>query len=290
MAQAAVDIFVTSSSRAGVERALGARPARVRVCSHLSRREDARRLLVAPLSELETEKHREEVAELWQEVAGPSTAFVVLVQAPFARPLWSTFVVQLLLDWSRRFAPGKGPAPFVAADAATMRRLVLARLHGADDQLIASALVEGGTLYVWSCEPKLYMCSAESLPALQNLSPDELRRVAVSESGSHLHWDAGDVDLDLDTIRFHADPAYRAKREAATRHEAARYAKAIQRLRTEHGLRQAAIPGLSEREIRRLERGETIPHAATLHKLAAAHGMSVDAYLARLATLSTRER
>jgi transcriptional regulator with XRE-family HTH domain len=57
-------------------------------------------------------------------------------------------------------------------------------------------------------------------------------------------------------------------------------------VREEHGLRQGDIPGLSERQVRRLEQGHAFPQAKTVEKLAAAHGLSVADYLKELATRS----
>jgi transcriptional regulator with XRE-family HTH domain len=96
------------------------------------------------------------------------------------------------------------------------------------------------------------------------------------------------VDLDLDAIRTYADPEVRKQREADRRKDAVRYASAIRRLREERGLKQTDIKGLSERQVRRLEEGDTLPHSSTLNKLAAAHGMSINDYMGELAKRSSR--
>jgi transcriptional regulator with XRE-family HTH domain len=51
---------------------------------------------------------------------------------------------------------------------------------------------------------------------------------------------------------------------------------------------QKAISGLSDRQARRLEEGKTVPHLASLKKLAEAHGMEANAYLEELAKVSAR--
>ena len=50
------------------------------------------------------------------------------------------------------------------------------------------------------------------------------------------------------------------------------------------------IAGLTERQICRLEEGNTVPHADTLKNLAAAHGLSIDDYLKELAKRSGARR
>lgn len=76
----------------------------------------------------------------------------------------------------------------------------------------------------------------------------------------------------------------------ASREEAARYAGAIRTLREERGLTQADIAGLTERQVRRVEQGESTPRTQTLRKLAAAHGLSLDGYLKELAKRSKARR
>ncbi len=78
----------------------------------------------------------------------------------------------------------------------------------------------------------------------------------------------------------------KAAHESKARREASRYASAIRALRVERGIKQTEVSGLSEREVRRIESGETVPHIESLRKLAAAHEMIVDEYMAVLAPLN----
>lgn len=189
------------------------------------------------------------------------------------------------------FAAQRPPraSSYVARDLASVRRLVLAHKHDAEDQLIASAEYEAGVLKVWSCKPRLYRCPVEKLPALAALPEEHRGHFQVSESGSRIHWPHGDVDLDLPTIRAAVDPRFQELQRRAFRAEAGRYGTAIRTLREKRRLRQEDIPGLSARELRRLEKGEVFPHGGTVEKLAKAHRMSVTEYLAELASLSRRE-
>jgi hypothetical protein len=164
--------------------------------------------------------------------------------------------------------------------------MVRARQAGAEDKHIASALDEDEKLVVWSCEPTRYVVRVAEIPALAGLSPRELTTFELNESGSRLRWHKADVDLDLATIRYYADPKARKEQDAARRQEAASYAAAIRTLREERGLKQTDIEGLTERQVRRVEQGENVPRSATLRKLAAAHGMTLDRYLGELAKRS----
>jgi hypothetical protein len=176
--------------------------------------------------------------------------------------------------------------PYVAPDVGAARRLMLAREAGAEGELIASASIEDDELTVWSCEPNRYTGSISEIPALASLSSEDLVDFTVSPSGSRIHWNRADVDLNLDTFRELADPDVRQRHERAMRERAARLCDAIRSFRQEVGLKQSEIPGLTERQVRRLEEGEVIPHMDSLRNLAQAHGLSVDVYLGELASRS----
>jgi len=150
--------------------------------------------------------------------------------------------------------------PYVASDAASIRRLIHARRIDATDQLIASASIEDKTLIVWSCEPKRYEIPISEIPALGTLGAEALKKLEVSSSGSRIHWEDGDIDINLDTIRAVVDPAVRQAHDAEARQEAAEYSSAIRQLRLEKRLKQSDIEGLTARQVRRLEAGDTVPH------------------------------
>ena len=153
--------------------------------------------------------------------------------------------------------------------------------------LIADASVSGESLSVWSCEPRLFKIPLEKIPALRRLSPEQRQRYSVSKSGSRIHWSESDLDLDLASLRALVDSAAAKRQRAEFKKEAKAYGKAIRQLREQSGLRQSEIDGIEERTIRRIEKGEVTPHSGTLDKLAAAHGMTTNQYMSRLAEKMT---
>jgi len=171
---------------------------------------------------------------------------------------------------------------YVAPDAASARRLLLAQANGAEDLLIASADLVGDTLEVWSCEPKLYRIPISAFPSLLRLPKRSRGWFEVSPSGSRLHWPDGDVDLDLEAMRSAIDPRRIREQQASYFAEADRYGAAIRRLREEKGLRQTDIPGLTDRTLRRVERGLVFPRVETIKKLASAHDLTPNEYMREL--------
>ena len=233
-------------------------------------------MIVALLADLDRAQGRHELEELIDSVKADVP--VVLMSAKVGAPRSdAAFQALAHVTWL------VGREVYIAPDANAVGRMVFARQAKAVATLIASATIEDGKLIVWSCEPRRYAVAAAEIPALATMTPSTLADFEVSESGSRIHWKAGDVDLNLDGIRSYADPDVRRQHEAIRRKDAARYARAIRTLREERGLKQTDIKGLSERQVRRLEEGDTLPHSSTLNKLATAHGTSIDAYLAELA-------
>lgn len=193
-------------------------------------------------------------------------------------------LAQHFVHWATR----RAQEPVIATSPEVLRRLVRARKNNATKQLIATASIQGSHLVVWSCEPKRYEVPLAEIPALARLSTKALPAFAVSSSGSRIHWEDGDVDINLDTIRELGDPGVREAHQRRAREEAARYARAIRQFREEKGLRQSDIEGLTERQVRRIEAGESVPQIDSLQRLAAAHAMTANEYLAALARRSSR--
>jgi ribosome-binding protein aMBF1 (putative translation factor) len=237
-------------------------------------------LLVALLADLDRAQGRRELENLCNRVKGDVP--VVLMSGEATPRSEAAFQALTHVTWLA------GREVYIAPDVKAVARMLFARQAQAEAKLIASAAVEDGNLIVWSCEPRRYSVPASEIPSLAKMTPVALAELDVSETGSHIHWEDGDVDLDLDVIRAYADPGVRRQHEDERRKEAARYARAIRKLREERGLKQAYIAGLSERQVRRLEGGATLPHSSTLKKLAAAHEMSVEDYLKELAKRSRR--
>lgn len=285
--EANVEILVPRHSTATVRDALRLGQVQSAWFAAEPSRRSAARLLVSWLTDLDSPERRHDLSVLWHALMASHRARQVPVvflcsERGSGKSQWTGALLQALVHWSR-LVPRE---PYIAPDASAVRRLVLARRTGAERELVASASVEDDKLVVWSCEPVRYEVPVSEIPALAKLRAEELGRLEVSSSGSRIRWRKADVDINLDTIRVHADPEVRLEHEREARKQAARYADAIRRFREERGLTQVDIGGLTDRQVRRLEEGETIPQIETLKKLASAHQLSIDDYLAELARRS----
>lgn len=287
-----VEILVAQESREQARSSLGElRGAAVRSAPSAS--SSVRRLVVAYVEDLSSEQRLRQIGHLLESASKyaerPTLVFTFAWNGPF-EPEKMKPLVQALAGATyicRSLFRKSAPEAYVTPDADALRRLALARIRGAEKELIASASLAGRDLEVWSCEPRKYLVPADALPALASMDDASLRHFSVSRSGSRIHWELGDVDIDLNTIREAVDPEFRRANEVLAREDAARYGKAIKQLREEARLTQKEIPGLSERQVRRLELGGTTPRADTLRKLAAAHGMEPSDYLNKLALVAS---
>lgn len=280
---AAIEIL-TPAKDAKLERAIGLAKA-ARFVTTLSSRSDES-ILVTSISDLNDARRRRALEGIVQQLAARARPLPwVVVEAESAAPPRSE-ALQALVQLTAQL----GRAPYVTSALPVVRRMILAHKSNAERQLIASASISDDKLVVWTCEPQRLEVPVQAIPALARMKPDSRPRFVVSESGSRVHWPDDDVDLTAEAIRAFADPEVRREQQAARRAEAARYAGAIRALREQHGLRQSDIPKLTERQVRRLEEGSTMPRTATLEKLARAHDMDVDTYLAALASLSAQKK
>lgn len=171
-------------------------------------------------------------------------------------------------------------------DYSVPKRVLSAWEHGGQEQLIANATVANDKLFLNSCALETLEVPFDALPALKRIPKNARASFEISEEGSYIHWPKADIHLDIDAIRGALDPDWRARTLATHLTHSKRYGEAIAHLRKERNLRQSDIPGLSERQVRRIETGARLKTGA-LRFLASAHGLLLDDYLTRVAEVAS---
>ena len=87
----------------------------------------------------------------------------------------------------------------------------------------------------------------------------------------------GGHEVSADSILYAHDAAYRKRAKARQLEQDDSFGASVRRLRLSHGLRRGDFPGLSDKEVARIERGEIqTPHRRTLETIAARLGVSVE--------------
>lgn len=165
------------------------------------------------------------------------------------------------------------------------QRVIGAWRIGAQEQLIAQATVFDATLLVLSCAMQRYEVGFAEIRVLAHLPQEERANFTLADDGSYLHWPTPDVHINLDTLRSIVDEAWRRKALIDRIAHDKKIGGAIAILRRQHRLKQSQIPGLSDRQVRRIEAG-TRTTVEALEHLAAAHGVSLQDYLDQIAHMS----
>ena len=169
------------------------------------------------------------------------------------------------------------------------KRVLMAWSLGCPDQLIATAQVIDNALFVMSCNHALFRIDFEELPALKRVPIAQRALFFISSEGSYIAWPEAEVHLDLDAIRYVKDVAWRKKKDRERLIYDSRFGEAVAALRKKYNLRQTDIAGLSERQVRRIEKGERT-RVRTLEILAQSHGLSLKAYLDSIANILNRDQ
>ena len=192
----------------------------------------------------------------------------------------------------------------VHADPAVPGRVLRAHAIKAEGQLIADARILDDDLVVIGCEGESFVLPFERVPHLRGKRRDEVRGFEVEGDGprtfqslprrtagaagltikpemplGYITWNELDVHVDLQSVRGWTDPdAFEQARQDRLQADR-RFGRAVADLRMRHGLRQADFPGLSARQIRRIEKGSR-PRSSTLGLMAKSQGFgSVGDYL-----------
>lgn len=105
----------------------------------------------------------------------------------------------------------------------------------------------------------------------------------IDADGRYLYWPHADVHLGWTHIQQIIDPASLITAARKTSEYNRRYGAAIRAIRESYGLKQAAVQGITERQLRRVEQGQQSASRGTLEALANAHALSLEEYLERLA-------
>jgi hypothetical protein len=145
------------------------------------------------------------------------------------------------------------------------------------------AYLVGAQLCVRGPKHRMLHVPLSSIDAFKGRPPAVVRNFSIDPDGSFLYWPDLDVHLGWDQLLQAVDLAemLKAKQRAAGFNN--RYGAAIRRLRELRGIRQSQVHGLTERQLRRIERGGSRATASAITALAKAHGLDTNTYMEKLA-------
>ncbi len=87
----------------------------------------------------------------------------------------------------------------------TPRRVIRAWQNGSQRDLIARASATNDSLLVMNCALDSFEIPFDALAPLKKIPKAQRSNFRISNSGSYIHWAAGDIHLDIDAIRYATD-------------------------------------------------------------------------------------
>lgn len=148
--------------------------------------------------------------------------------------------------------------------------------EGRADLLIGGEAVEARSellLYRGNLEP-ISVPLAWFVPRPSSPEPD-IRRLAITDYGQTVR--VGEYEASTDAILYEFDDDYRVRAKKRLRQQDSSFGGALRRLRLLKGLRQSDFPGVTAKEIARIENGQVKkPHEDTLRKIAQKTGVPVE--------------
>jgi hypothetical protein len=183
-------------------------------------------------------------------------------------------------DANRLHVAREGDAESIAA---ILFRLFRAIAQPKEAHSILDAWVEGEDLVLLSPSFRRLSVPLGKLTRFIGDSKKAIKAFEIDEDGRFLFWPHADVHLGWEQMRQFMDPTAAVAGKQKTEEFNRGYGSAVRRLRQEKRLKQAAIDGLSERHVRRIEQGKQPVTSSALRALAKAHGMPIEDYLKELA-------
>ena len=150
---------------------------------------------------------------------------------------------------------------------------------------IADAWLEGESLVLLSLEFDRLVVSLEKLSGLIGSHAKPTHQFELDADGSFLYWPHADVYLGWEQAQQLVEPTAALAAQQRSADFNVKYGAAIRTVREQAELRQADINGVTERNLRRVEKGELRASQATLRSLASAHQRPLNEYLNDLAGL-----
>jgi hypothetical protein len=165
---------------------------------------------------------------------------------------------------------------------------LLGRLRGAlgrdgSRAIIVDAYLSGNTFLVRGPKYRMLHVSIDALAELKDRPREEVRNFAIDPDGSFIHWPDLDIHLGWNQFLQAVDPVELRKTQQRSAGFNERYGAAIREVRAAAGISQAKVEGLTERQLRRIERGECRATTRALRALARAHGLDTNVYMEKLA-------
>jgi transcriptional regulator with XRE-family HTH domain len=177
----------------------------------------------------------------------------------------------------------------VTRDVGVVKRVLLSLARDEGWEAVLDAYVLRDRLVVVLGDFRIAEFPSGRIPCLGEQGGPSLSEFVIDSSGSFLYWPSLDLHLGASQLLQAVDPMHLADIEIR-RYATTKVSTALLTIREEAGLRQSDIDGLSERQVRRLEKEESRFTAEAARSYASALGCSLDEFLGHLSRRITELR
>lgn len=201
--------------------------------------------------------------QAFREKAAPHTKLLLLNDGRFTDRILS-YMVDLQIRSSERFYLVESKsAQSDESKWGELLRSFLGRLSAAlesDNRRILDARIEDGVLRVVSPDFRRMEVPVSKIEALSKAEKKTVEQFEIDDDGAYIYWPDLDLHLGWEQLFQIVDPEAARKAQQESHQFNERYGAAIRRVREERELAVTEIPGLSYKQLRRIERGECRLH------------------------------
>ena len=176
--------------------------------------------------------------------------------------------------------PGTGKSACVGTFLQRLASVVTAK--DSSDRVF-DAKIEGDILRVVSPDFRRLEVPVSRIPNLESANRATLEDFKIDSDGSYIFWPKLDVHLGWEQLEQIVNPESALKARQKAHVFNVRYGNAIRRVREEAGIAYLDITGISEKQLRRIEKGDSRLTTNAAEALAAAHKLSPNEYLNKVA-------
>ncbi len=165
---------------------------------------------------------------------------------------------------------------------------ILERLYASletseEQDRIFDATIENDTLRVVSPKFVRLEVPISKIPQFKTAKPAKVHNFEIDEDGSFIYWPDVDLHLGWRQLQQLINPQAALKASQKSEEFNKLYGKAVQKMREAKGLKPSNISGISEKQLRRIEKGECRLTSNAIEALSIAHGLEPNEYMQKLA-------
>lgn len=229
----------------------------------------------------------ESFVKMFREKATQETRLLIFNEGSSTDRLMSR-LVDLQIRTPQRFyvfdtAFGHGKSDFTMTSVYSIFKRLTPIHEGQDNhERILDVKIDDDILHVTSSSFNRLDIPIRLIAKFRNQEPSEIREFEIDDDGFYVYWPKLDVHLGWAQLNQLINPeaALKASQKSQTFNK--RYGRAVQKKREQEGLKADNISGLSEKQLRRIERGECRLTSNAIEALAKAHKLTPNEYMGKL--------